>query len=305
MSVTIIPAREGQSPNWVTQFNRENPPDVFFDTNVWICMSSNDVAGLQSLEKRFGFRYRYTVTNFAELASHLADVPSATCANPFVKYRTCFQKIIDLCIAEILPSPEMEFLEMTGLSHYLDPVWIPNTARIMRATEIVANAPNVAGVAEIKPEHYRLLRETDGASFRKVMKLLDDIKRPIRGRDNEKLNRLIVWFMELANFFLLVRPSNKGTHYDRLTADERSRFGMAFTKGAGKLFNVHCTALVKKRINSGKAIDPNDLYDMMQLLLLRNPNRIFVTEDRAFYDYQIEPGVQRVLPWTAFRFSSR
>ena len=304
MSVTIIPAREGQSPNWITQFNSKNPPDVFFDTNVWISMSSDDVASLKSLEERFGFRYRYTVTNFAELASHLTDVPSATCANPFVKYRTCFRKIIRLSIAEILPSPEMEFLEMTGLSHYLDPVWIPNVGHIMRATQIVANAPNVEGVAEIKPGHYRLLREADSASFRKIMEFLAEIERPIRGQDEEKLNRLILWFMKLANFFLLVRPSNKGAHYDLLTAEERSRFDMAFTNGAGKLFNVHCNALVKKRINSGKAIDPNDLYDMMQLLLLRNPNRIFVTEDNAFYDYQIEPGVQRVLNWTAFRSSS-
>ncbi|MBI3597058.1 MAG: hypothetical protein HY203_07905 [Nitrospirae bacterium] len=304
MSVTIIPAREGQSPNWITQFNRKNPPDVFFDTNVWISMGSDDVANLESLEERFGFRYRYTVTNVAEMASHLYDAPPKKGLPPFVRYRSCFQKILRLCVAEILPSPEMEFLEMTGLSHYLNPVWAPNIEQIMRDTTTVAKAVDVDGVAAIKPDHYRRLHETDSASFRTVMGLLDKIKRPIRGQDKKKLNRLNDWFMTLTNFFLIVRPSNKQAHYNRLTAEERSRFDMAFTNGAGKLFHTHCTAVVKKRINDGKEIAPNDLYDMMQLLLLRNPNRIFVTEDKAFYDYQIEPGVQRVLPWTAFRSSS-
>lgn len=302
-AVTIIPAREGQSPDWIFHFDPENPPDVFFDTNVWISMGNDDVAYLEDLEKRFGFRYRYSVTNFTELASHLMDISKEDGQSCFGRYRACFQKIVRLCFAEILPSPEMEFLKMTGLTHYLDPVWIPNVSDITRATEIVANALNEEQAASIKPEHYRRLRDTDSTSFRKVMTFLDGIERPIRGQDKEKLDALTTWFMKLVNFFLLVRPSNNKAHFDRITPEERNRFAMAFTNGAGKLFHVHCTALVKKRINSGKAIDPNDLYDMMQLILLRDTNRILVTDDRAFYDYQIESGIQRVILWTAFRSS--
>lgn len=299
----IIPAREGGSPNWLVQFDPENPPDVFFDTNVWIGMGDSDLSNLERLEARFGFKYHYTVTNFAELVSHLTDAPSARCGDPFKRYQACFRKILSLCIAEVLPSPEMDFLEMTGLSHYLDPVWRPKIPDIMNAAEIIANAPNVGGVAAVNPNHYSQLREVDGASFRTMIGTLN-IQPPIRGMDKEKVAQLQAWFLKLANFFLIMRPSNKRVHYNSLTADERSRFAMAFTNGAGKLFHVHVTRLAKKHINDGRAIQPNDLYDLMQLLLLRQPNRIFVTDDRAFYDYQIEPETQRFLPWTAFRASS-
>jgi len=56
---------------------------------------------------------------------------------------------------------------------------------------------------------------------------------------------------------------------------------MVFISGAGELFQKHCALVVKKTLNDKKKVDPNDLYDMMQLLLLRNENRLFVTDDKS------------------------
>ena len=97
--------------------------------------------------------------------------------------------------------------------------------------------------------------------------------------------------------------SNKKIHYDLLTSDERDRFAMVFINGAGELFHKHCALAVKKTLNDKKKVDPNDLYDMMQLLLLRNENRLFVTDDKSFYHYETDATVQRVLPWSAFKKS--
>jgi len=111
--------------------------------------------------------------------------------------------------------------------------------------------------------------------------LKTEITSPIKGSDNEKLDKYAKWFFELANFFFLMRPSNKKIHYDLLTSDERDRFAMVFINGAGELFHKHCALVVKKTLNDKKKVDPNDLYDMMQLLLLRNENRLFVTDDKS------------------------
>ena len=317
--VRIIPATEGGSPNWQFEYDESNPPDIYFDTNVWIGMSSSDIDALVKLQSERGFRYRYSVTNYCELLSHLEDQPSKHCAEPFNKYRQCFRKIVQLCHAEVLPSPEMEFLRMTGLEHYLDPIWIPNPQQTALAIELVANAGSLSELtgAEydqrkspalpryvVKPSHYRKLRQTDGNSFTKVMGMLSEISPPLKGSDTEKLKKLGNWLIQLGHFFFLVRPSRETIHFDQLKDDEKECFAFAFTEGVGRLFQSHCTMVVKKTINENRRIAPNDLYDAMQLLLLHNENRVFVTDDKFFYQYQIDPEIQRVIPWCAFKASS-
>jgi hypothetical protein len=136
------------------------------------------------------------------------------------------------------------------------------------------------------------------------MELLEtEITPPIKGSDKEKVDKLVKWFFQLANFFFLIRPSNQKTHHDLLTSDERDRFAMVFTSGAGQLFQYHCIQVVKRTLNNKKKVDPNDLYDMMQLLLLRNENRLFVTEEKSFYLYEADSTVQRVVPWSLFKQS--
>jgi hypothetical protein len=224
-----------------------------------------------------------------------------------------------VCDREVLPPPEMELLAMAGLEHYLDPAWVPSPNQIPFAIEIIAKArdlvdltgegihdPNTVRVPRyvVKPSHYRRLRDADKESFKKIMELLEtEITPPIKGSDKEKLDKLVRWFFQLANFFFLIRPSNKKIHYDLLTSDERDRFAMIFTSSAGQLFQKHCTLVVKKNLNAKKKVDTNDLYDMLQLLLLQNENRLFVTDDKSFYLYETDSIVQRVLPWSAFRKS--
>jgi len=76
---------------------------------------------------------------------------------------------------------------------------------------------------------------------------------------------------------------------------------MALIGGVGQLFQTHCMHLVKKTVNDGRKVDPNDLYDMLQLILLEDDNTLFVTGEKSFFLYQIDPDQpQRVLPWTKF-----
>ena len=305
--------------NWAMDYDPQRPPDVFFDTNVWVGMNQNDIRTLQCLKKDRGFRYRYSITNYVELVSHLEDLPSPSCASPFRKHQACLIRLTQVCDPEVIPSPEMELLAMAGLEHYLDPVWVPSPTQIPFAIELIAQAqdltdltgegiqdPHAARVPRyiVKPSHYHSVRDADKESFNKIMELLKtEITSPIKGSDNEKLDKYAKWFFELANFFFLMRPSNKKIHYDLLTSDERDRFAMVFINGAGELFHKHCALVVKKTLNDKKKVDPNDLYDMMQLLLLRNENRLFVTDDKSFYHYETDATVQRVLPWSAFKKS--
>jgi hypothetical protein len=116
-------------------FSPENPPDVFFDTNVWIGMSRNDVEHLKSLRVARGFRYRYSVTNDVELISRLARGPAPGWSNPFVRARAAFRRIRTLCDAEVLPSPESEYLAAVDLIHYMNPRWVPNPEQTALAVQ--------------------------------------------------------------------------------------------------------------------------------------------------------------------------
>ena len=208
---------------------------------------------------------------------------------------------------------------MTRLEKYLHPAWIPNPSQTAIGVKVAANAKTLAELTGennedelldhvpryvIKPGHYRTLRDTDGSSFVKLLEPLREITRPIRGTDKENMQKLTSWFLKLANFFLLVRPSNKNTHFNVLTLQEQERFVMGFTSGVGKLFQSHCTSIAKKTINEKRKANPNDLYDAMQLLLLNDGNLLFVTDDRFFHYYEIDPHIQRVLPWSAFKRSA-
>jgi hypothetical protein len=298
-SVKVTKGRSG----WKVEYDKGRPPDVLFDTNVWRGLNDKGTKTLRSLQETRGFRYRYSVTNFAELVSHLEDQPSTKCKDPFSKFKSCFRRIVEVCDQEILPSPEMEFLAEAGLEHYLDPVWIPDVDQIAAKVKAVLRAEkvdNLRGILNVS--HYRTLRETDGASMVALMGELQGFARPIT---SAQVDNLLRWFMKLANFVLLVRPSNGKVHFNHLTQEERDRFTIALTDGAGKLFHTHCTSLVIRTINEKKKVDPNDLYDMLQLILLRHNNRLFVTNEKSFFQYQLtDPKIERVLPWTDFRNSA-
>jgi len=156
----------------------------------------------------------------------------------------------------------------------------------------------------IKPAHYKKLRDTDGTSFTKIMSLIRDIEPPIKSSHSDKMKKLNHWFLNLANFFFLVRASGNRVNIDQLSKEQQEQFIRAFTRGVGRLFHTHCVAISKKTINERRSIDPNDLYDAMQLLCLRDENRLFVTGERFFHYYEIDPEIQRVIAWEAFKSSS-
>lgn len=133
------------------KFNKDRPPEVFFDTNVWRGLNDEGTKALRCIQETRGFRYRYSVTNFAELVSHLEDQPSPKCKDPFGKFRSCFRRIVEVCDQEILPSPEIEFLAEAGLEHYIDPGWIPDVDQIAAKVIIETSAPRTLALATAGP----------------------------------------------------------------------------------------------------------------------------------------------------------
>jgi hypothetical protein len=310
VTVRIVQSMVGNTLNFEINYDQSNPPIIFFDTNVWRSINDANIATLQDIQQKYGFHYRYSVTNFVELASHLEDQPSKSCRKPFQMFQSCFRRIRKICDRDILPSPEMVFLAHAGLGHYIDPIWIPDVLQMALAVELITNANSLAELTGegdrntetahvpkyiVKPSHYRNLRDIDGDSMRAIMEELHGFKRPISVDD-----RLVQWFVKLSHFFLFVRPTSR-MFLQNLTSEEQNRFLMALMEGVGRLFQTHCMSLVKKTVNDGRKVDPNDLYDMLQLILLENNNALFVTSEKTFFLYQIDHDyLQRVLPWTSF-----
>jgi hypothetical protein len=69
------------------------------------------------------------------------------------------------------------------------------------------------------------------------------------------------------------------------------------------MFKSHITLIAYKTLIQGASIDPNDLYDALQLLQLQDENRLFVTNEKSFFRYHEEATIHRVAPWESFRHS--
>lgn len=279
-------------------------------------MSSDDVEHLKSLQIERGFRYRYSVTNYVELISRLARGPAPGWSNPFAKVRAAFRRIRTLCDVEVLPSPESEYLSAVDLLHYIDARWVPNLKQTALALEIICNADTLGDITGsgiqgprslitprwvIDPAHYLHLTDTDERSLSQVIASLDHFVTPPFRREN--VDELVPWFVNLATFFLLVRPSTGNVQANQLSAEEQSRFVHGFTHGAGRMFKSHITLVAFKTLVQGASIDPNDLYDALQLLQLQDENRLFVTNEKSFFRYHEDATIQRVAHWESFRHS--
>ena len=313
----VIPARKGASKIWEIQgLDLQNPCDIFFDTNVWISMNDEDINKLKRLRLKYGFRYRYSFINFVELVSHLHDLPTKRCKSPFNKYRNCFVKIDKVCHHEVLPLPELKLLQTAGLHQFIDECWKFTPSNFNILIDIIINSKDIDEVTGRKfndnpittlsfdPQHYKKIRDTDEESFKKLLEnIKEEIERPIKGNENEKINKLLKWFNEFVLHFFWIRTCNKYAKEHKLTDNEYDRLLLCFTKGAGRLLQTHFIIVIKKTINSGRRIVINDIYDMMQLLLLQDNNRLFVTGDDSFFEYQLSDDIQRYLPWSSFRKS--
>jgi hypothetical protein len=278
-------------------------------------MNSTDIEALRRLQAYHGFRYRYSITNYVELISHLGEPSSKGWRDPFAIVKASCRRILELCEPEVLPSPEIEFLRTAGIDHYIDPIWIPNVQHTAAAVLTIVEASSLEEIIGQKapdskasvlprwivdPSHYKTLREVDGRSMRFAMGRLPKTSNPLKGDFSREIT---AWFLTLASFFLLRRPSSNSIRFADLTNDERKRFVSSFTQGGGRVFAQHCKLVAQQTLLQGKKVDPNDLYDMLQLLLLQDPGRIFVTDEKAFFRYGIEPEIQRVVSWDAFRRS--
>ena len=102
VTIHIIQSIVEDTQNLEIKYDENNPPIIFFDTNVWRSINDTGIATLQRLQQRYRFRYRYSVTNFIELASHLKDQPSKCCRDPFRMFQACFRRILKVCDSEIL-----------------------------------------------------------------------------------------------------------------------------------------------------------------------------------------------------------
>ena len=67
---------------------------------------------------------------------------------------------------------------------------------------------------------------------------------------------------------------------------------------------MHFVHLLKKTLCDHRKEDANDFYDMLQLLLLEDENLLFVTDDRPFHQYYINPELNRVVSWKGFEASA-
>jgi len=302
-----------RAQNFTIEFPPSHPPEVYFDTNVWLSMSDAEADSLQIHKAQRGYRYRYSITNYVEMLSRLGRGPTKRFPNPFGRVRAAFRRVQRLCDPEVLPAPEMTFLDEAGLSHYLSPTWIPNPQQTAIAVSVIARAETMGDITGIgiqtlnsvgaprwivDPMHYTRLTDIDDASATSIIQRLNEYTtKPIT---KENIERIVPWFQHLAKFFLLFRPSSGRVKYEDLSPDERNRFWEGLTHGAGQVFQAHMTLVAVNTMNRQHSIDPNDIYDAMQLLLL-NGNRLFVTNDTDFIRYSVDATIHHVVPWAPFK----
>lgn len=277
-----------------------NPPHVFFDTNVLRGLGKKGMEALRILQAERGFRFRYSMLNFVELVAHLADPPSERYPDPFRRFQATFKKIVELFDLEVLPSTEMVLMDATGLREYLDPKWAVDPKDIARQVYIIASASSLEEVQRygIDPRHYKHLKEVDCNSFKAMMRgAIETVAKPL------SINEASAKWLGHIYSYLIYRASSKRVRLSTLPLSQQRKVILSFREHGGKMFEGHLLKILKKTINDDRAPTGNDFYDMLQLLLLRDPNRLFVTDDRPFFSYYMGAEYHRVVPWKGFQTS--
>ncbi len=282
-------------------YESTKPPDIFFDTNVLRGLGRKGMEALRALQAERGFQFRYSMLNFIELVAHLADPPSEESPDPFRKFQAPFKKMQELFSPEVLPSAEMELMDATGLREYLDPKWVVDPMDIGRQVSIIANAASLEEIRRygIDPGHYKHLKEVDGDSFEVMMNgAIRTLIKPLGVTESSAK-----WLGHIYSF-LIYRASSKRVRLSTLPIPKQREVILSFRGHGGKMFEAHLLRLLKRTIDDGRPPNGNDFYDMLQLLLLRDPNRLFVTDDRPFFSYYMGPEYHRVVPWKGFQASA-
>ena len=237
--------------------------------------------------------------NFVELASHLADPSSAKTFDPFKKYQTAFRHIHEL-FEGALPSAESILMQGVGLKDHVGPNWVVNGYSIARQVKLIAEAGSLHELqkAGVDPAHYKKLREIDGTSF---LGLINEARSMIKDplNDVESGGRFLGRF----HGFLVFRASSGSVRVETLPEAQQLRVVAFFNEPGGKMCLSHLLKLVLKAVRDGAKDDANDFYDMLQLLLLRDINLLFVTDDRVYFQYYVNAEHHRVVPWKGFKNS--
>jgi hypothetical protein len=237
--------------------------------------------------------------NFVELASHLADPPNAKSLDPFKKYQLAFRRLHQL-FQGVLPSAESILMEGAGLKEHTGPKWIVDGGSIAYQVELIASAKSLQELrqAGIDPAHYTKLRQIDGTSFLDLIgaarKMIKDPLQDV-GPGGQFLKR----FQD----FLIFRASSGTIRVETLSKEQQLRIIAFFNEAGGKMCLSHLLKLVIKAVQDGAKDDANDFYDMLQLLLLRDTNLLFVTDDRVYFQYYVSADHHRVAPWKGFKDS--
>ena len=103
--------------------------------------------------------------------------------------------------------------------------------------------------------------------------------------------------------FLIFRASSGAIRLENLRVDQQLAVIAFFEQAGGKMFLTHFVKLLDRRIKTRAKDDANNFYDMSQLLLLRDRNLLFFTDDRAFLKYYAGAEHHRVVPWKGFKDS--
>jgi hypothetical protein len=101
--------------------------------------------------------------------------------------------------------------------------------------------------------------------------------------------------------YIIFRASSEAIHLEKLRDDQKLAVIGFFDQAGGKMFLSHFLKLLIRMIRDGAKDDANDFYDMLQLLLLSDPNLLFVTEDRPFFQYYVGAEHHRIVRWKGLK----
>ncbi|MGD9852205.1 MAG: hypothetical protein AB7T38_13150 [Nitrospirales bacterium] len=287
------------------------PPQIFFDTNVLLGLNPEGIAALKKLQVDRGFRYRYSMLNFVELVSHLGDTSCSKTHNPFRKNQAVLEKIYHLFDPRPLPSPESVFMKAVGLYHYLGPSWKVNEEGWVDTLGIMVKAKNLAELqtSGFNPEHYKVLRGQDEKWFLKFIEKARGLGNFPTKSQHENFEPIDPqWGTFLGQFYecFIYRASSERITFSALGRGEKKRVLKFFSidSPGGGIFLMHFVHLLRQTLIDQKKEDANDFYDMLQLLLLKDGNLLFVTDDRPFHQYYAGAQEHRVVSWKFFKASA-
>ena len=237
------------------------------------------------------------MSNFVELASHLADAPSKRIRDPFRKYRAAFRRVESL-FDGVLPSAESVLMHGVGLKESTGKRWIVDGASIKYQVKVIAQAASLEDALKvgINPAHYKKLRAVDAKSFIGAVALA---RKTIT--DPAKDLQPGGWLLRRFFGFLIFRASSGAIRLEKLRDDQKLAVIAFFEQAGGKMFLAHFVKLLDRMIRARANDNANDFYDMLQLLLLRDINLFFVTDDRAFFQYYVGAEHYRIVRWQRFK----